>query len=61
MTGDLGIRRAIQTAFANAQLPASAQYGIAQVKVTNSEPGAEDIYSFLSAYTKAALSAKPGS
>ena len=40
---------AIQTAFANAQLPASAQYGIAQVKVTNSEPGAEDIYSFLSA------------
>ena len=43
---------AIQTAFANAQLPASAQYGIAQVKVTNSEPGAEDIYSFLSAYTR---------
>lgn len=43
---------AIQTAYANSQLPASAQYGISQVKVTGSQPNAADIYSFLSAYTR---------
>ena len=43
---------AIQTDFANSQLPESAQYGISQVKVTTNAPSAEDLYAFLSIYTR---------
>ena len=43
---------AIQTAFANAQLPASERYGISQVKVSSETPSAAEIYAFLSVYTR---------
>ena len=43
---------AVQTDFANSQLPEDAQYGISQVKVTQEEPAAADIYAFLSTYTR---------
>ena len=43
---------AIATDFANSQLPADAQYGISQVKVTDGEPTAAELYDFLSIYTR---------
>ena len=43
---------AYQTAYANSQLSASAQYGISQVKVTSDQPNAQTIYDFLSIYTR---------
>ena len=43
---------AIQTDFANSQLPENAQYGISQVKVSTNAPSAADLYSFLSTYTR---------
>ena len=43
---------AIQTAFANAQLPASERYGISRVKVSSETPSAAEIYAFLSVYTR---------
>ena len=43
---------AIQTDFANSQLPSSERYGISQVKVTDETPDASEIYDFLSVYTR---------
>ena len=46
---------ALQTEQANAEvlkLDANAKYGISQVKVTDAEPTAADIYAFLSVYTR---------
>ena len=43
---------AYQTHYANSQLPASAQYGISQVRVSQGSPKASDLYAFMSVFTR---------